>query len=269
MEEKIVKATDNPTLTNQLVAEALKPVEEEVVAQVNLGTNLVVHLPGGVKTFSGEMLQEAEVRELTGKDEEAIARTVNPSKIYTTVLQRGVVSLNGMQVTPDTLSDMLVGDREALLLGIYRATYGNTAELYGQCRACGEVEDVDVDILGDIKIKALLDPFNDRTFIVKGRNKEFLVTLPTGVTEQKLLDSNGNASEKISILLEQTVLKIDGVDVFSRTQVQDLGMADRKTIIEEIGKRAPGPVFDDIKMECPSCGGDLLVPVSIGAIFRF
>jgi hypothetical protein len=268
-EQTTLKAAENPTLANQIAAEAFAEKTEITPAQIVSGQNLEVYLPGGFLTFSGEVLQTAEVKELTGKDEEAIAKTQNVTRIYSTVLQRGVVSLNGSPVTTDILNNMLLGDREALLMGIYRATYGDVAELLGMCTSCGNNETVGINLPQEIKVKPLLNPAEDRVFEVKGRTKTFTVTLPTGVTEHRLLDNTGSAAEKITTFLEQTVLKIDGVNVLSKAQVQDLGMADRRKILEEIALRAPGPQFDDVTVECPKCGGELLVPVSIGAMFRF
>jgi len=269
MTEQVINAAQNPELAKQLIDKALK--EPEIViepAKLTVPTNIEVELPGGLVTFSGELTQTAEVRELTGKDEEFIAKTTNQNKIYSAVLQRGVVSLGETSATSEALGNLLLGDRDALMLGIYRATYGDTAKLLGFCN-CGNTEEVELDLLKDIETKPLIDPVEDRTFEVVGRSKTFLVTLPTGVTEAKIVESTGTISEKVSILLEQTVLTIDGQRVVSRAQVQNLGMADRDKLVEEISNRSPGPKFKDITMECPDCGGELVVPVSIGALFRF
>jgi hypothetical protein len=270
MNDQVINAAKNPQLANQLAAEALRePTVEIEPAKLTVPTDIEVELPGGYVTFSGGLLQTAKVKELTGKDEEFIARTQNFNKVYSSVLQRGVVTIGEETATPDLLNGLLLGDRDALLLGIYRATYGDTASLSGFCSSCGNVEEVELDLLKDIKVKPLINPIEDRVFEVEGRNKKFMVTLPTGITETKIIDNSGNVSEKITILLEQTVLSINGKHVVSRSQVQDLGMADRQKLVDEITSRAPGPKFEDLTMECPKCDGELVVPVSIGALFRF
>jgi hypothetical protein len=270
MTEQVINASQNPNLTNKLVADALKEPEIQIEpANLSVPTDVEVQLPGGFVKFSGELLQTATVKELTGKDEEFIARTQNFNKVYSAVLQRGVVTIGDEPATPDLLNGLLLGDRDSLLLGIYRATYGDTATLLGFCTSCENSEEVELDLLKDIKVKTLVNPEEDRVFEVQGRNKTFLVTLPTGITENKLIDNSGNVSEKVTILLEHTVLNINGQRVVSRSQVQDLGMADRQKLVDEITKRSPGPKFEEISMECPKCNSELVVPVSIGALFRF
>jgi len=222
MNDQVINAAQNPNLTNQLIADVLKePVVEIEPASLTVPTNVEVELPGGFVTFSGSLLQTATVKELTGKDEEFIARTQNFSKVYSSVLQRGVVTIGDDPATLDVLNGLLLGDRDALLLGIYRATYGNTATLQAFCSSCENVEEVELDLLKDIKTKPLINPIEDRVFEVEGRTKKFVATLPTGGTENKLLDSSGNISEKITVLLEQTVLTINGQRVVSRSQIQD------------------------------------------------
>ena len=103
-----------------------------------------------------------------------------------------------------------------------------------------------------------------------GKDKEFLVQLPTGYT-QKEITSNADKSmaELQTILLEQTVLEINGSPVITKGQVQGLGIVDRRKSGEEISKRAPGPQFNDVTIACPDCGGEVVVPITLGALFQF
>ena len=72
-----------------------------------------------------------------------------------------------------------------------------------------------------------------------------------------------------TILLEKTVLKINNSPVYSKIQVQNLPVVDRKKIIEEINRRVPGPQFDDVTMECPDCGSEVTVSINLGTLFQF
>jgi hypothetical protein len=271
MEKETLKAAANPAKANALVAEALSNDEPQIEpAKILAGSNIEVTLPGGYITSAGEVYQTVEVKELNGRDEEYIAKVANTNKMYNAILTRGTVAVGDLPVTNDLLGRLLLGDRDAIMLGIFRATYGDTAEMGSWCNQCGNYHLVNIKVTEDIKTKALLDPTNDRTFTVQGKNKEFLVTLPTGVTQGILLElSNANSAEQLTALLEQTVLEIDGKPVLSKLQVQDLGIADRQKIAEELAKRTPGPQWDDITLDCPDCSGELVVPISLGALFRF
>jgi hypothetical protein len=269
MAEQILKAATNANKANELVAQALADPQEETTAKIVSPINVIVDLPGGMLS-AGEVIKTAEVRELNGRDEEAIIRASNPGRMFATIINRAVVALGNQKPTEDMLDNLLVGDRDAILLGVYRATFGDTAELAAFCDGCKDYKTVGVDIVTDIKSKVLLDPANQLNFTVKGKSHEFLVTLPTGVTQKKLLaDPDMNPAESMTALLEQTVLEIDGRPVYSKSQIQALGLVDRRAIAEEISDRNPGPQFDPITVTCPDCESEVQVPISLGTLFRF
>jgi hypothetical protein len=268
MEEQTLKAADNAALANDLLAKATAEVEEETTSKIVAPKDVLVDLPGGL-VLGGEVIKTVEVRELTGKDEEVIVRNTTSGRMFASILSRGTVMLGDKAPTEDLLDRLLIGDREAILLGIYRATFGETADVGAWCDGCNDIKTVTVEVASDIKNKILTDPVNDSVFEVKGKNHEFVVTLPTGVTQKRLLaNPDATTAESVTILLEQTVLRIDGRPVLSKTQVQDLGLADRRAITEEIGKRTPGPQFDDLTVTCPDCESEVQVPISLGTLFR-
>jgi len=270
MAENTINAVTNADQANVMLDKAL--AQETVIepAKIVAPTNIEVSLPGGYILFSGELARVAEVRELTGRDEEYIAKAGANNKVFSAILLRGTVKVGNESVTEDLLSRMLIGDREALLLGIFRATYGDTAKMGSWCSKCGNQHIVGVDVQNDIKVRPLLDPVGDRNFTVQGKRSTYDVTLPTGAAQARLLESTGATTvEASNILLEETLLRIDGKPVLSRNQILDLGLADRATIIEAIEARTPGPIFDNVTVECPDCGGELQVVVDLAAMFRF
>jgi hypothetical protein len=271
MENNIINATTNPDLANAAAAQALaEPVAPKQSAKLLPPSDNLVNLPGGLLLPTGEVIKTAEVRELTGKDEEAIGKLTGTGRILNAILNRAVVKIGDKPVTESILDSLLSGDRDTLMLGIYKATFGNTAQFNSYCSGCEETKIVEVNIDEDIKIKTLIDPIGDRTFTVKGKKNEFLVTLPTGLTQKELSTSTNKTNAELStLLLEQTVLEIDGLSVFGKSQVLNLGIVDRQTIGEELIKRNPGPQINDISVTCPDCDGKVVVPISIGALFRF
>jgi hypothetical protein len=269
MANNTINAAANPALANELAKQAFAEPEEQIEkAQITPPSDTLVTLPGGYVSPSGEVIRVAEVRELNGKDEEALGK-VPMTRAFTTILNRAVVSIGTERATESMLDNLLAGDRDALLLGIYRATFGPTADIPSFCQGCKDFKTVTLDISGDIKTKMLVDPIGDRNFSVQGKNKSFLVTLPTGVTQRELLAAEEkNSAELTTILLNNTVVEIDGQSVYSPVQVQALGLVDRRKIVEEISLRSPGPKFESVTVECPDCGGEVVVPVTLGALFR-
>lgn len=269
MATNTVKAVNNPSLANQLVQDALtETTSEPEVAQLTAPFNNVVTLPGGL-VVDGEVITTAEVRELTGKDEEAIVRAPNVARALAVILSRGVVKLGELPATESLLERLLIGDRDALTLGIYRATFGDTARLTGYDTATGDVLEVELNLGTDIPIKTLADPVNDRTFEVDGKKSKFIVTLPTGATQKEILSTpDRSISELTTVLLYNCVLEIDGRSVVSIEQIRNLGLQDRRKLNEAIVSRTPGPQFEDLKVPNPESDGEVVVPISLGALFR-
>jgi hypothetical protein len=227
-----ISAAANPALANQMLNKALTEAPKERMPEIVSPSDTTVELPGGYVNAAGEVIRTAEVRELTGKDEEVISKTNNLGKAVLAILQLGTVKIGNEAATEKLLDELLIGDRDAILLGILKATFGNTVKI--PVFADGEEKLVEVDINTDIKTKILTDPVNDRVFIVKGKNVDYTVKLPN-----------------------------------SKAQVQALSVVDRRKIIEEINKRAPGPQFEDVVVTDPDTGSEVTVPINLGTLFQF
>lgn len=270
MANNTINAAENAAMANNLVQTALaEKTPEKETAKLTAPYPTLVTLPGGFVTSTGEVITTAEVRELTGRDEEAIVKAPNVGRALATILSRGVVKVGDIPADEKLLDSLLAGDRDALLMGIYRVTFGDTVTLPGYEIGTGDVHEVEIDILKDIKMRVLTDPINDRKFTVKGRNHEYTVILPTGVVQKEMVASpDKSVAELISVMLYNCVVEIDGNPVVSIEQVRNLGLVDRRTLNEELTKRAPGPQFEDIKVANPDGDGEVVVPISLGTMFR-
>ena len=265
-----INAAANPALANQLLTKALDEAPVEMTPEIVIPSDTVVELPGGFITAAGEIVRTAEVRELNGRDEEAISKATNLGRALMTILQRGTVKIGTEAATENILDQLLIGDRDQLLLGILKATFGSEVKIASYCQGCSEVKTVQVDINADIKTKVLTDPIDDRVFTVKGKDKDFTVRLPTGTVQKKMIDNMDKTSAELStLILEGSVIKIGDAPVYSAQQVQVLSVSDRRKLIEEINDRAPGPQFDDVTVKCPDCEGEVLVPINLGTLFQF
>lgn len=270
MTQTTIKAAQNPDLVNSMVADVLaEPVKAPEPVSILLPSDTVVTLPGGYLNAAGEVIRQVEVRELTGRDEEAISRTTSMGKALLTILNRGTVKIGDEKATDEMLDKMLAGDRDTVLLGIYKATFGPTSKVFAICGTCEVHKEVTVEIDNDIKIKPMVDE-NMRRFTVDCKVGEVEVALPNGHTQKALINNaDKTVSELTTILLEECVLKINGSPVLSKFQVQSLGIQDRQKIAEALNKNNIGPQFDDLKVTCPDCEGEVIVPINMGGLFRF
>ena len=265
---KTISAAANPALANKMISDVVEEKPQQKEVKIVPPSNNIVTLPGGYISDTGEVIDEAEVRELTGTDEEAIAKAPNVGRALLTIIQRGTVRIGNERADDKMLDNILSADRDVLLLAIFKATFGNTAIVPVYIE--GEMKEVEVDLDLDIPIKPLADKVNDRFFTVKGKKNLYTVQLPTGKTHREMIkNSEKSSAELTTLMLEGTVTEINGAPVLSKSQVQSLGIQDRKIIIDEINKRLPGPQFDDVFVTDPDTGKEVRVPVNFGTLFRF
>lgn len=275
MTTEVLSAAANPALANKIAQEAMTVVPQEVEGQA---TTIVipslpettVTLPAGLyDSFDGVLETTAEVRELTGADEEAIVKINEPGKALFAILERATVSIGEQKATKDILNRLLAGDREALLLAIRVATFGPEISVESVCSRCPEVQTFTIDLTKDVEMKSLDDRIADRYFTLKLKAGEVRVQLPTGDTQNKLINSaNKNSAELDTILLTNCVADIAGQPVLSESSVRNLGIKDRREILDEIAKRNPGPQLSEIKKACGICGQEVELPLTLAELFQ-
>ena len=250
-------------LINKFAAQAQAGVEVEVSTKAPVSTE--VHLPGGFLS-NGELIKTAEVRELTGVDEEAIAKAPNIGRSITTILERGLKKLGSQDATHDDLDTLLSGDRDAILIGIRKVTLGETIEFVTRCGNCNEEQEVVIDLTEDVPVVELTD---SRSWKIETKKGYVEVALPTGVTQRKLLENMDKKSAEINtLLLSGCVLSVNGEPSLGASTVLNFGIADRAKIIDEILKKNPGPRLGEVKKTCKACGEIIPLPLGLADLFR-
>jgi len=231
--------------------------------------SLEVELPGGFIGKDNSLIKFATVRELNGADEEIISKTNNSGAFLNTILKRGIDKLGHETATAADLDNMLAGDRDAILLAIRRATIGRTVVGVTTCPACGESQDVNIDLKDDVEMRELEDPFSDRIFDVELRVGRAVVGVPNGITQKKLTEStNKTTAELTTLLLAGCLISINDEPSFGASTAIKLGILDREKLVTEIAKRNPGPRLEAVVKACKACGEELLLPLSLADLFR-
>lgn len=228
-----------------------------------------VVLPGGYVSNDGTLHKVAEIRELNGADEEALAKAGSPNKALNVALQRGLVSLGSEPVSPNMLDGLLIGDRDAILLGIRAATFGKDTKINFTCTTCMSEQTTTIDITSDIETVELEDPVQDRFFSVNAKAGEVLLTLPNGITQKKMLDSdNKTNAELFTDVLSGCIISVNDVPSMGKSTALNLGMADRELLIAEIVERTPGPRLGEVNKACEACGSDVTLSLSLASLFH-
>jgi hypothetical protein len=228
-----------------------------------------VILPGGYILPNGELVTKAEVKELTGADEEAISKAGSTAKSLNVLLQRGLVKLGDSDVSKEDLDALLSGDRDAILLGIRKATFGKKLTVNIRCTSCSQDQSSDIDLDEDVPVKRLADPVSDRVWEVETKQGAVRLALPNGITQKKLMDNaDKTAAEINTLLLSGCVMSVNGSPSMGAHTVLSLGMTDRANIVDEIIENNPGPRLGEVKKACEACGEDILMPLTLAALFR-
>lgn len=242
--------------------------EPEVQIETKAPAETVVSLPGGYLAIGKELASTAEVRELNGSDEEAIAKSGSVSRSLQTLLARGLVKIGNEEATAEHIDNLLAGDRDAILLAIRRVTFGNTFDLVIRCPMCKEQQDCSIDLVDDVPVKKLKDP-SERVWTVDTRIGKVRLMLPTGSVQKLLMDNMDKTSAEVNtLLLSNCIIAVNESPVVGAQAALSLGMADRANIINEILERNPGPRLGEVKKSCKACGESIDLPLGLTDLFR-
>lgn len=246
----------------------------------------LVRLPGGLNLGNDSYIWTAVIRELTGADEEKMARASQSGNMFhflETLLACGTEQLGDKSPaeTAQLLPKLLTGDRDMLALAIRTATYGPEFEVLDyMCPLCGGITArITCSLLpepaGDVKLRTLDHP-DDAVFDVPLRHGGIAsVRLPNGEDQKYLADFlKVTGSERNSALLRRCVTRIHGTDGLIRdiaaepSVVLSMSAGDRKSILKELNDRQPGPqLMQGVRFTHIDCGKEVALPLTMGGLF--
>lgn len=232
-----------------------------------------VELLYGYKDEEGNVHKEAEIREITGADEEVILRPdvrSNIGRLITQILCNCVVRIGDFRKSEvnatkweKIMKELFIGDRDLLMMEIRKFTYGEDVEIPFRCHAC-KSEGKHILEWDEIEIiEPKTDPFNIPFELRKGARdkdgnifKEGLLRMPNGL-DQEVLDTHArkNMGKANTVLIQRCVHKLGDLRLSAKV-FENLSLADREKIVEAIANNQFGPNFN-LEIECPSCGEPL------------
>jgi hypothetical protein len=174
-----------------------------------LGARSAVTLPHGL--WDGrERRSEAELRLPTGADEAYLiaAEDRSVAERVTGLLGRCVVRIGDVEVDEELARGLTVGDREALLLALRAASFGDRLGCILDCPACGERMDVDLRI-SDLLVAPYAE-IRERhavPFDLAGTRGEAVVRLVTGADQEEAA-RHGDAGAGLEDLVERCLLEV-------------------------------------------------------------
>jgi len=238
-------------------------------------------LPGGHFAEDGTLHRTAELKELSGREEELLVgrSTTRSAGRVSEVLSRCVARIGAIQpVTTDLARGLLVADRQFLLLKLREISIGSRINGTVHCPwpACGAKVDVDFSTT-DVPVTAAEDPaptytieLADDAWLDDGapaRAQSVTFRLPTGADQEALEDLVAqNAAEGLTALLDRCVV-IDAPDGASQPfDAGSLSSRGRMRLERAMEERAPS-VSLEMSMTCPDCGRGFAIPFDLQDFF--
>lgn len=210
-------------------------------------------MPGGLVLDDGRRLGRAELRPLTGLEEEWLTRHAGtPSaQTATKLLSACFVRLENVPVNSEIIGKLLVGDRDYLILQLRRMTLGDRFAAVFSCPECKRAMDVEF-LAQDISIEPR--PQNAVAYTWHGE-RDIRYRLPNGADQEAVMDlSPGEAVEE---LLARCVIDDGGTP---------LSAEERDAVIAEMDRLAP-QIDLELDLSCPECGHSFTTPFDCTSFF--
>ncbi len=229
-------------------------------------------LPGGLHGSDGACHRAAELRPLSGREEEKLADSATSAAEQMTALLVACVSRIGdaSPVTTETARQLCVGDRLFLLLRLREVTYGPEVQGVIHCpwTGCGDKIDIDF-LLSDVPVKECDDePLHELILHRAGdlRNEQVRFRLPNGFDQECLAGRlSANPARTLRELLGRCVVAVDG-EPPTEAWLDALDPRARAEIEEAMAEVAPGPLLRMLS-ECPECQRSFSIPFDMQDFF--
>lgn len=238
-------------------------------------------LPGGYTDGMGALHREAELAPLSGREEELLAErgTSSNAAFITRILNRCLRRIGTISPISEMIArDLLVGDRQYLMLKLREATFGDQVQETIVCPwpDCGRRIDIDF-LLGDVPLILPVDPgptyrfqlsaeaalydeqgvaHRDVVFrLPTGGDQEFAAALALQDGEQALIQLMSRCIRSIGDLHQPDVTLLGGLSSLARTELDQA--------METVAPR----VDLNITGLCPECGREFSQPFDLPEFF--
>lgn len=238
-------------------------------------------LPGGYVDRNGAVHRDAFLSPLTGQEEELLAGSGKGSiaSLVTAILKRCVISIGTFgPLTDEVARDLLVADRQYLLLKLREVTFGENVQTTIFCPwpGCGQKVDISFS-LKDIPIEESADKGPVYTVALSPEEAvsgglgegytQIAFRLPNG-GDQEALSSIIVENEALALtrLLERCIQKIGPVENPENELIAQISPAARMEIENQMDKVAP-KVNLTMGTKCPECGREFSLPFELQDFF--
>jgi len=221
--------------------------------------------------------QMLEIKAMTAQEEDILASRalIMQGTVITHLIQSCLVDKTV------NVRDMLIGDRNALMIAVRITGYGSNYSAESVCPECDEKSVQDYN-LGELEIKRLdLSPARDGenlfSFKLPITKKTVEFKFLTGADEEerslvmerkKKMMPNMKVDSTVTSKLGQTIVSVDGVIEKNKVNsfVKNMPARDSRSLRTYVQKHEPG-IDMNVWMKCPHCSESSKVSLPIGGNF--
>lgn len=257
-------------MSTQSDASALNDAIKDPVPSLRPSESLIVTLQRGlIDPVSGIWQTEAEVREMTGEDEEYMSGieakgTVSYSDYMVALLKRTVVRIGKLSIvdSPNVLDNISMGDRDILFLGVIRATYGVSKEFQATCPHCDKDNDISMNLEEDFPVQEPNVDLRSPIEIKLRNGKTVRLRVPTTGDSSSIGKKSQTASEQNTFMIASCSVWGDGEQPQNVEKwAKSLNVADRNKIVKAILDVKAGPKLEEVKVPCAHCDQELIIRI--------
>jgi hypothetical protein len=227
----------------------------------------VVELPGGL-WHKGEIHRSAEIVPMTGMTRKAIARKearANPSKITDTILRQCVKRIGPFEhINNNILDNLILGDRDFLMLEIRRISMGDTFKANVTCKSCNS--DIEVTFhIDELEVIRTKDSDKEelegkRVYHIEDEELRIdaVMRYPVG-KDQEILTSgmDRNPVDATFKLYAACMVRWNGDEgPFRSSLFEQMPVRVLDAFEDHFSMAQPGPVFEQ-SVNCPVCSAGI------------
>jgi hypothetical protein len=248
----------------QLKAMALQQFEQAEVRQFNFPTEIVELPSKGLLYPEGSVLAEGkiEMKYMTAKEEDILTSQ--------NLIKQGVVIdrlLQSMIVSNIRLNDLVIGDKNGLMIAARILGYGKEYPVEVTCPKCGEKTKMNVDLtklpIKEVDTTTMIAP-NVFEFTLPQTNRKITYKILTAGDDKRIdneLESLKKSLKKdgidreLTTRLKHLILSVDGnsdKSYISHFVDNELFAMDSRALRTEISKVSPNQEFE-VEFECDHC----------------
>ena len=224
-----------------------------------------VTLPHGYIDEKNELHDHAELREITGEEEDILGSSrVTWSERFSRIMGNCLVKVgtitekNRLLAIPTKLP---VGDRVVMLLALRIMSLGAQYEFEVVCSVCGAMTLCNI-ALDDLELCIASDKKLRETTLTLPSGKRAVVKLMTGEDEARLAKSSPER-DLASVAILARLKSLNDKDRIGMAEVKALSMRDRN-MIRDWYQNAEAGVDTDINANCIKCGKAFKTELDIG-----